>query len=137
KIQPDLGETALALLPSSQSSSMEAVLIALLNDIMDLPGEIMLVLDDYHEIVSSPVHRSLAFFLQHLPEHMHMLVTCRNDPPLPLPRLRSRGELIEIRTADLRFTLDEAAAFLQQVMHIQLSREDISTLEERTEGWVT
>ncbi len=137
KFQPDLGGTALTLLHTTQPPAIEAVLIALLNDIALLPHKIILMLDDYHVIVSPIIHRSLTFLLDHLPEHMHVIMTCRSDPPLPLPRLRARGELIEIRTPDLRFTFDEAITFLEQVMHVQLSREDIAILERRTEGWVT
>lgn len=140
KFQPDLGETALALLaslPSSQPPSIEAVLITLLNDLAALADDFMLVLDDYHVIASTTIHRSLEFLLHYLPEHVHIVITCRSDPPLPLSRLRALSEMIEIRATDLRFTFEEATAFLQQVMHIQLSPEDISTLEQRTEGWVT
>jgi LuxR family maltose regulon positive regulatory protein len=137
KFEPHLGETALTWLHSVQPPAIEAVLIALLNDIVVLPHRIILVLDDYHVIVSPTIHRSLAFLLDHLPEHMHVIMTCRSDPPLSLPRLRARGELVEIRTPDLRFTFDEAITFLEQVMHVQLTREDIAILEERTEGWVT
>ena len=96
----------------------------------------MLVLDDYHVIDAQPVHSGIAFLLDHLPPQMHLVIAGRADPPLPLSRLRGRGELAELRAADLRFTPDEAAAFLNEVMGLDLSAEDVAALETRTEGWI-
>lgn len=96
----------------------------------------MLVLDDYHLIEAQPIHDALTFLLDHLPPPMHLVIATREDPPLPLARLRARSQLIELRAADLRFTPAEAAEFLNRVMGLDLSAEDIATLESRTEGWI-
>ena len=95
-----------------------------------------LVLDDYHVIDSKPVDNALTFLLEHLPPQMHLVITTREDPNLPLARLRAQGQLTELRAADLRFTPAEAAEFLNQVMGLNLSAEDIAALENRTEGWI-
>ncbi|HEY6747844.1 MAG TPA: LuxR C-terminal-related transcriptional regulator [Mycobacteriales bacterium] len=129
-----VGTTALSLLRSSQPST-DAVLVSLLNDLQRLPCDVVLVLDDYHLIESRDVHDGMAFLLDHLPEHVHLVLATRADPPLPLARLRVRGELVEIRAADLRFTAEEAAAFLAGPMGLSLAADDVTTLAERTEGW--
>ena len=92
----------------------------------------MFVLDDYHLIDAQPVHNGITFLLDHLPPQMHLIIAGRADPPLPLSRLRGRGELAELRAADLRFTSDEAAAFLNEVMGLELSGNDVAALETRT-----
>ena len=96
----------------------------------------VLVLDDYHVIAAPPIHQGLAFLLQHLPPHLHLVLATRVDPPLNLARLRAQGAVTEVRTADLRFTAEEAAAFLTEVMGLPLSAEVIQALEARTEGWI-
>jgi LuxR family maltose regulon positive regulatory protein len=96
----------------------------------------ILVLDDYHTIVSRPVDEVLKFFLEHLPPNMHLVIATRDDPALPLARLRARGQLTELRAADLRFSSSEAAEFLNQVMSLELTAENIANLESRTEGWI-
>ena len=96
----------------------------------------MLVLDDYHVIDAQPIHSGITFLLDHLPPQMHLVIASRSDPPLPLARLRGRGESTELRAADLRFTPDEAAAFLNEVMGLELSPDDVAALETRTEGWI-
>ena len=96
----------------------------------------VLVLEDYHVIDAQPVHSAITFLLDHLPPQMHLVFTSRSDPHLPLSRLRGRGELTELRAADLRFTPDEAAAFLNEVMGLDLSADDVAALETRTEGWI-
>jgi LuxR family transcriptional regulator, maltose regulon positive regulatory protein len=131
-----VGETALALLHSPQSPPIESVLTLLLNALATRSTETVLVLDDYHLIEAQPIHDSLTFLLDHLPSQLHLVIASRLDPPLPLARLRARGSLIELRTADLRFTPQEAAAFLTEVMGLPLSLEDIVALESRTEGWI-
>ncbi len=141
-VRADIGEAALAMLLSSQPPPIEAILTALINEITAIPkGDReghphILVLDDYHVIEAQPIHDGLAFLLDHLPPQMHLVIASRSDPPLPLSRLRGRGQLTELRTADLRFTPDEAAAFLNQVMGLGLSAEDVAALEARTEGWI-
>jgi LuxR family maltose regulon positive regulatory protein len=134
QLHPGSGDIVLALLGSPQTPPIEAILTTLLNQIADLDA--VLVLDDYHLIESRTIHEALAFFIEHLPPQMHLVVSTRMDPPLPLSRLRAHGELGEIRASDLRFTLEEAATFLDRVMGLQLAAEDIVELERRTEGWV-
>ena len=108
----------------------------LLNEMAALPGGLDLVLDDYHLIDSEPVHGIVSFMLERLPESVHLVVSCRVQPPLPLARLRARGQMTELNAAELSFTREEAAAFLKEVMGLDLSAEDVAKLEERTEGWV-
>src|SRR5215203_37628 len=136
QLQPGSGTTALALLGSPQPPPIEAVLTTVLNELGTMPAEAVLVLDDYHLIESQTIHEALTFLIDHLPPRMHLVIATRMDPPLPLPRLRARGEMTELRAADLRFTPEEAATFLNQVMGLELSAEDTAELEERTEGWI-
>jgi LuxR family maltose regulon positive regulatory protein len=103
---------------------------------MSLPDIIIFILDDYHLIDAQPIHDALTFLIQHLPPQMHLVITTRVDPPLPLARLRARGQLNELRAADLRFSHAEATKFLNQVMGLNLSSEDITTLDTRIEGWI-
>ncbi len=135
-VRPNLGETALFMLQTPQSPSVETILTDLLNEIAALPGPLILVLDDYHLIETPAIHQNMAFLLDHLPPQLHVIMLTRADPPLPLARLRVRGQLAEFRAADLRFTSDEAAAFLNQVMGLDLTTDDIAALETRTEGWI-
>jgi LuxR family maltose regulon positive regulatory protein len=114
----------------------EAILISLINDMAARPDPIVLVLDDYHLIESSPVDKALGFLLERLPQQMHLVIATREDPYLPLARLRARGQLTELRAIDLRFTPSEAAEFLNRAMGLDLSAEDIAALEARTEGWI-
>ncbi len=131
---PEVGEGVMGLLQSSQPLATEPILIALLNDITTLSSKIILVLDDYHVIDSQPVDEALAYLIEHLPPTLHLAITTREDPQLPLARLRARNQLTELRAADLRFTPSEAAGFLQG-MGIALSPEDAAALDDRTEGW--
>ena len=124
------------MLQSPQPPPIESILTALLNEITTIPDNFILVLDDYHVIDSKPVDNALTFLLEHLPPQMHLVIATREDPHLPLARLRARGQLTELRAADLRFTPAEAAEFLNQVMGLNLSAEDIAALETRTEGWI-
>ena len=126
----------LGVLQSPQPPPIESILTALLNEITTIPDNFILVLDDYHVIDSKPVDDALTFLLEHLPPQMHLVIATREDPHLPLARLRARGQLTELRAADLRFTPAEAAEFLNQVMGLNLSAEDIAALETRTEGWI-
>ena len=136
KVHPAVGTRAMSLLRSPQRPPTESVLTALINEIDAIDSDFILVLDDYHLIESPLVHGALAFLLDHLPRRMHLVLASRAEPPLPLSRLRARGELTELRAADLRFTLDEASAFLNQVMVLDLSASDTEKLERRTEGWI-
>jgi LuxR family maltose regulon positive regulatory protein len=132
----NIGASVLRMLQSPQPPPMESILTALLNEITALPDPFLLVLDDYHVIDSKPVDEALAFLLEHLPPRMHLVITTREDPHLPLARLRARGQLTELRAADLRFSPAEAAEFLNQMMGLNLSKENIAALETRTEGWI-
>ena len=135
-VAPGVGEGALALLRAPQRPAIETVLTVLLNDLGALPAEIVLVLDDYHVIDAPEVRDGMVFWLDHLPPGVHVVIASRADPVLPLARLRARGELAEIRAAELRFTPEEAAAYLTGVMGLQLTAGDVAALEARTEGWI-
>jgi len=135
-VAPGVGARALALLQESQPPPIETVLATLLNELSGVPNEIVLVLDDYHEVDTHEIQGGMAFLLEHLPSHVHLVITTRADPALPLARLRAGGELVEIRAADLRFTPDEAAAYLNEVMGLDLAARDVAALERRTEGWI-
>ena len=129
------GASALSLLQPPQPPN-EAGLVTLLNDLDALPNDVVLVLDDYHVIDARDVQDGMAFLLEHLPPQIHLVIASRADPALPLARLRGRGELVEIRAADLRFTPGEAAAYLNEVMGLVLTARDVAKLEGRTEGWI-
>jgi LuxR family maltose regulon positive regulatory protein len=135
-VAPEIGEGAVSALQSSRPPPSEVVLTVLLNEIASLPNRFVLVLDDYHVIDTEPVDVALTFVIEHLPPPMHLIIATRQDPQLPLARLRSRAQMTELRTADLRFTASEAAEFLNQVMGLHLSAEDVAALEDRTEGWI-
>lgn len=132
----DFGETSLAMLNSPQLPPMDDMLVPLINEIAKHPTKIVFVLDDFHLIEQQPVHDALIFLFENQPQNLHLVMTTRVDPPLPLPRLRSRCQLTELRAADLRFTLTETAEFLNRAMGLQLSEGEISALESRTEGWI-
>jgi LuxR family maltose regulon positive regulatory protein len=131
-----IGEGVLRALQAPQRPATESILTALLNEIVTLPDNFILVLDDYHVIDDKEVGGALAFLLEHLPPQMHLVITTREDPNLSLPRLRAREQLTELRAADLRFTPEEAAGFLNQAMDLNLSAKDVAALESRTEGWI-
>src|SRR5260221_7177477 len=135
-ISANIGEGVLGMLQSSQAPPTEAILTALLNEITTLPDHFVLVLDDYHVLDAKPVDIALTYLVEHLPPQMHLVIATREDPQLPLARLRARSHLTELRAADLRFTASEAAAFLNQAMGLNLSAADIARLSDRTEGWI-
>ncbi len=135
-LKAGIGEGLLAALHASQSPQTETILTSLLNEISLIPQRFLLVLDDYHAIDSQAVDSALSFLVEHQPPQMHLVIASREDPSLPLSRLRVRGQLTELRAADLRFTPTEAADFLNRMMGLNLSAEDIAALEARTEGWV-
>src|SRR5216683_2743853 len=135
-IAANVGEGVLGMLQSPQPPPLEAILTALLNNLATIRHHFVLVLDDYHMIDAKPVDQALTFLLDHLPPHMHLVIATREDPPLPLARLRVRDHLTELRVTDLRFTPSEATAFLNQMMGLGLSAEDIALLSRRTEGWI-
>ena len=133
--EPRIGVDAAALLESGGSTPSRSVLVSLVNDLEGLDGRVVLALDDYHVVESREVHDAVAFLLDHLPENTGIAITTRVDPPLPVARLRTRGELLELRAADLRFTPPEAATFLNDVMGLDLEPGHVGALETRTEGW--
>ena len=133
---PGVGAGVLPLLQSAQPP-IETVLAAVLNELAAVPNDVDLVLDDYHLVDGPDVRDGMAFLLEHLPPHVHLVISSRADPLLPLARLRARGELVEVRAADLRFTPDEVAAYLNDVDRAgSRPRNDIAALEGRTEGWI-
>ncbi len=153
-IDADFGKETLGLLGSSQQRLNDVILTNLLNEIAAMAGDFILVIDDYHVVDARPIEaltsanaatstgalavvdEVLAFLLEHMPPQMHLVITTREDPTLPLARLRVRGQLSELRAADLRFTVGEATEFLNQVMGLSLTAAEIAALETRTEGWV-
>jgi len=135
RVAGGLGERVLPLLRPPSVMSSQGVVTALVNQLQAGSGEVVLVLDDYHVMESQPIHDDVAFLLGHLPSRLHVVITSRSDPPLPLARLRARGQLVELRAADLRFTSEEAAALLGEVWRLELAAEAIVALASRTEGW--
>ena len=135
-ISPNIGEAIYAVLQSPQQPPIDSLLTDLLNEIVTIPHDFVLVLDDYHALDSREIDAALAFLIENQPPQMQLVITTREDPQLPLARLRGRGQLTELRATDLRFTPDETAEFLNRVMGLSLSANDIAALEARTEGWV-
>lgn len=136
RIAPGLGEGLLAALQSPQPPPPAVILTPLLNEIAAIPSPFVLVLDDYHLASSESVDAALTLLLEHLPPQVHLVITTRAEPDLPLARLRARGQLTELRSADLRFSAAEAATFLNQVMGLALTAAEVTLLESRTEGWI-
>ncbi|MBZ0304129.1 MAG: hypothetical protein K8J31_30620, partial [Anaerolineae bacterium] len=129
-------EDLLSLLQSSQPPPPKAILTSLISQMEAYPNRLGLVLDDYHLISTPVIHEAMAFFLDHLPYQMRLVITSREDPPLPLARLRGRGQLAEIRADDLRFLKEEAALFLQEALGLTLTTQQVMDLDARTEGWI-
>jgi LuxR family transcriptional regulator, maltose regulon positive regulatory protein len=134
-VEPGVGTAALAALARPSADLYRAVLPGLLNDLHAVGSPLVLVLDDYHLVTNPTCHQTLTFFLDHLSAGVHVALSGRTDPPLPLARMRARGEMAEIRVADLQFTDEEAIALLNTSMGLQLTAEDVERLAERTEGW--
>ena len=136
-VAPNIGEGVLGTLQSPAAAPpTESIVTALLNEIIMVPDNFVLVLDDYHVIDAKAIDNALTFLLEHLPSQMRLVIATREDPQLPMARLRARDQLTELRVTDLRFTPSEAAGFLNQAMGLNLSPEDIAALETRTEGWI-
>jgi LuxR family maltose regulon positive regulatory protein len=132
---PEVGAEALALMDTDRTLPVEDVVASLVNDLDALAGSTAVALDDYHLVDDPEIHHAVAFLLDHLPPQVTVVMTTRADPPLPLSRLRARGELLEVRAADLRFTAEEADVFLNHVMGLGLAPAQVAALENRTEGW--
>lgn len=136
QIDPVIGQAAQLMLQTPGPLAVEAFLTSLINDIAATPAAFILALDDLHLIQAPPVHQLLAFLLEYAPPQLHLVLITREDPPLPLARLRGRGQVTDIRQNDLKFTDEETAAFLQQAMALDLPVADVATLQGRTEGWI-
>jgi len=136
QVDGHIGATARQLLQSPQLPPIPSLVTSLINDVTAANTPLTLVLDDYHRVTSAAAHEALGFLLQHQPPSMHLVISTREDPPLPLAQLRARGQVTEIRERDLRFTGQEAAAFLNQTMGLSISSDQIRALEARTEGWI-
>jgi LuxR family maltose regulon positive regulatory protein len=136
-IQPQFGSVTLDMLQSPQLLPLEVLLTPLLNEIEAIHSPLILVLDDYHLIQTPTIHQYLNFLVEHQPPQLHTVIVSREDPQLPLHRLRARGQMLEIRQEDIRFTLQETTDFLQKAVNQELSPENIAAIEHRTEGWVT
>jgi LuxR family maltose regulon positive regulatory protein len=134
--KPAAGDVASSVLHSPQSYSIEAVLTSLINDVTDISRDFAVVLDDYHLIKSDAIHTALAFWLDHMPPRMHLVIATRADPPLPLAHFRGRGTLVEVGADDLRFTDEEAARLLKEMLGVSLTAEQVAALNAHTEGWV-
>ena len=131
-----IGKNALRMLESPQSPPTGDILTSLINEVTATQNSVIFICDDYHLIESQLIHDALAFLLERMPSQMHLVIATREDPHLPLARLRARSQLNELRAMDLRFTSSEAAEFLNRVMGLALSVEEITALETRTEGWI-
>jgi LuxR family maltose regulon positive regulatory protein len=136
KADEALGEATLSILQSPEPFPYEAFLTPLLNELAQLETDLTLVLDDYHLITTAAIHEGLTFLVEHLPERVRVAIATRSDPPLPLPRWRVRAQLTELRAADLRFTDEEATAFLGQSLSLALTEPQIAVLQQQTEGWI-
>lgn len=136
KIYPDVGENALLLLQAPQPAAIETILTSLINEVNTGKEEYIIILDDYHLIDAAEIHQGMVFLLDHLPAQMHLMLSSRVDPPVPLSRLRAKGELLELRSGDLRFTTDEVNDFFRQSMGLTLAEDGITALTTRTEGWI-
>ena len=135
EIMPGFGETMLMDAGSSQTHISNLQLTSLLNELFELPDKSLIILDDYHCISKQTIHDAVSNLIEHSPPHVHFVISSRADPPLPISRLRARGQVTELRQNDLQFTLDEAAEFLTKNPAFSLTRDDISALTNRTEGW--
>lgn len=135
-VHPEVGQSLMASLQSNRPPEDEDIMPALVNELVVDGVSLVVVLDDYHVIQNQRIHEALDFLINFMPPHIHLVMTSREDPNLPLPRWRVRGQMTEVRAADLRFTMEEATAFLQTTMGLMLDETAVSQLETRTEGWV-
>jgi LuxR family maltose regulon positive regulatory protein len=133
--QVGIGKKALTLLQADSPPNLEAILASLVNNLVMLSTPFILILDDYHLIRSAEIHKSLSFFIEHMPPQFHLVILSRTDPPLPLALLRGRGQLLELRMADLRFSNEEATIYLNEGMKLALLPEAVNLLNTKTEGW--
>ncbi len=132
----EIGDLALAMVHAAQPPPFSTVLTTLISEVQRCSGEIILILDDYHVIEDRVIQDAMLFLLDHLPANLHLVLSCRVDPALPLSRWRMRGQMVEIREAELRFTREEADRFLRRGMQLSISEEEVELLEAHTEGWI-
>ncbi len=137
QVRPGIGDQALALLHGAAQLASKSAVTAFVNEFAEDPGELVLILDDYHWIETDLIQKGMSFLLEYLPPGMHVVISSRSDPPLSLARLRARGQLAELRAADLSFGIEEIDSLLRKIWELNLSDESIAALAERTEGWVT
>jgi ATP/maltotriose-dependent transcriptional regulator MalT len=131
-VKPDFGQTTFSMLRSAEPPA--SIMATLLHDLDKMSGEITLVLDNYQVIKAAEIHTLIAFLIEHMPAHMHLIIASRTEPPLPLPLFRARGQMLELQAADLRFTVDDAIAMINQ--KVPLTTSQIDMLVARTEGWI-
>jgi LuxR family maltose regulon positive regulatory protein len=136
RVDPGVGRATQVILQGPEGADVEFLLTHLINDLTSLETPLVFVLDDYHVITLQAIHQAMAFWLDNMPPQLHLVIATREDPPIPLGRLRARGRMIELRAGDLRFTEEEISAFMKKTMNLRLSGTDIRALEERTEGWI-
>ena len=136
EVQPGIVQEIQPFLQTPEKLDNEALMTLVVNALARIKRDFVLVLDDYHVVRTPAIHKAVTFMLDNLPPHMHLVLLTRTDPSLPLARLRARGQLTKVRAADLRFNVDEVSEFLNQVMGLALTREQIAALESRTEGWI-
>ena len=135
-VHPHIGDKAFVLLHEPQPLPVETILSTLINELLALPDLLSIVLDDYHMIETPEIHDGLAFFVEHIPPQLRLIITTRTDPPLPLARMRVRNQLLELRSADLRFLPQQIEAFFTDVMGLTLTSDEVEVLDSRVEGWV-
>ena len=135
-VQPDILEQPLGILLGSRMPDIKAVLPAFINAANQLTGQLVFILDDYHLIEDPAIHEAVSFILDHLPAQLHFILASRSEPPLPLARYRARGQLLEIRAGDLHFTREESTEFLNRSMELDLSPDQVASLQAKTEGWI-
>ena len=136
KIIPSIGETSLSLIQSTPQISIVNLLTVLLNEINSVAEEIVLILDDYHLIDLPQINQEVTFLLEHIPPNMHLIISTRIDPSLPLARYRGKGTIMELRENDLRFTAGETESLLSEIVSTPISAQDIKALNMKAEGWV-
>jgi LuxR family maltose regulon positive regulatory protein len=136
KIHTEIGKTVIALLQSPQVLPTEVILTTLINELAQIQDQFILVLDDYHLIQEEKVHQAVNFLLEKLPWQVHLVISTRADPSLPLARLRARSQMLELRATDLCFTPDETEEFLNRTMGLTISNDDVGKITVRTEGWI-
>lgn len=135
RVAPGVGTAALLLLGAARTSVAREVLPVLINDLAEWNARMVVVLDDYHVVTNREIHEQMTLLLDHLPRAAHLVIASRTEPPLPLPRMRARGQVLEIRSIDLQFTRDEAVTLLNDLLGLGLSDQDVARLYGRTEGW--